>query len=258
MRLKPYLAAVRMSIRASRYFGAAELIGSYAIRALRTLFLLLLWRSLFLSGGQAQGMTLPQLLAYTLCSNALYPLLDIRTPAGSWLHEGSIVGNYLRPLPVFWQLAAHTLGASVVPVCVFAPFCAALGLAFGIPLAPATAWFYPSLMLCVSQGFAVDFLYACLIIRMRNLSYQVHMLREAIFTVFTGGLIPFAAMPWGIGGILEKSPLGTLAGAPLALYAGLSAPMDILPAQLVWNALLWPLSLWLFHLAQERMVSYGG
>lgn len=256
--LKPYVAAARMSVRASRFFGLGELLGGYAIRALRVLFLLLLWRSLFAAGGSLEGMALRQFLAYTLCSNALAPLLDVRTPVGSWLHEGTITGNYLRPMSIFGQLAAQTLGAAVMPLLIFVPFCALLGLALGVPLMPATAWFFPSLALCTLQGFAIDFLYACAIIRVGNLSWQVHALREALFTVFTGGLIPFAALPWGLGELLSRSPLGTLSGAPLALYAGLGTPGDIIPMQLLWNALLWPLCLYCFARSRERMVSYGG
>lgn len=258
MTIKPYLAAARMSMRASRYFGVGALLGNYAIRALRAAFMLLVWRSLLYPGGQAEGMTLEQMLAYTLCSHALAPLLDVRTPAGSWLHEGTITNNYLRPMSLFGQLAAQTLGAAVMPILVFTPYCLALGAAFHVSPLPQTAWFFPSLALCVSQGFAVDFLYACLIIRTGNLSWQVHVLREALFTLLTGGLIPFAALPWGIGDVLALSPLGTLAGAPLSLFTGLSTPGAVLPVQIFWNAALWPVCLHCFRRSQERMVSYGG
>lgn len=258
MNLKPYLAAARMSMRESKFFGIGWLLGNYAIRALQVLFLLLLWKSLVQAGGEIDGMTLVQLLAYTLCSHALAPLLDVRTPAGSLLHEGIIVSHYLRPMSIFGQLAAQTLGAAVTPLIVFIPYCALMCVAFGVPLRPATAWFFPSLALCTAQGFAIDFLYACLIIRTGNLSWQVYTLREALFTVFTGGLIPFAAMPWGIGDVLALSPLGTLAGAPLSLFAGLAQPGAIIPVQIFWNVVLWPVCIWCFRRSRERMVSYGG
>ena len=71
-------------------------------------------------------------------------------------------------------------------------------------------------------------------------------------------VIPFAALPWGLGRFLALTPLGSLAGGPLSLYAGLADPATILAAQLFWNALLWPLALWRFAAMRERMVSYGG
>lgn len=257
MVLKPYLAEMRMSARLAKTFGLACLIGDYAIRALRVVFLLLLWRSLFQKGG-ANGMTLEQTLKYTLCSAALAPLLDVRTPAGSWLHDGAIASRCLRPMGLMGQLSADALGAAVVPIGIFAPLCALTGLWMGVDLLPASAWFVPSLLLCMSQGFVIDLFYACVIIRIGNLSWQVHLMRAALGVLFTGGLIPFAALPWGVGQWLALSPLGTLAGAPLSLYAGLAQPMDVIPVQLLWNIVLWPLILWWFRRSMERLVSFGG
>ena len=246
-----------MSARLQKTFGLACLIGNYALQALRVMFLLLLWRSLFQRGG-ANGMTLTQTLQYTLCSAALAPLLDVRTPAGSWLHDGAIASRCLRPMSLMGQLAADALGASLVPLAVFVPLCALTGVCLNVPLLPASAWFFPSLILCMTQGFVIDLFYACVIIRIGNLSWHVHLLRSALGVLFTGGLIPFAALPWGIGEWLALSPLGTLAGAPLSLYAGLAAPVEIIPVQIFWNAVLWPVILRWFSRSMERLVSFGG
>lgn len=86
----------------------------------------------------------------------------------------------------------------------------------------------------------------------------MHCLREALTALLTGSLIPFAALPWGLGRILQLSPFGTLAGAPLAIFTGLSSPMELLPAQIIWNLLLWPAAILCFNASRERMVSYGG
>jgi len=255
--MKAYLSEMRMSARLSRSFGLGELVGGYVLRGMRVAFLLLMWRALFQNGGGG-SMTLPQTLQYTLCSAALAPLLDVRTPAGSWLHDGAIASRCLRPLGLLGQLAADALGAALVPLGVFVPLCMIVGAAMGVPLLPQSAWFWPSLLLCMTQGFAVDMLFACIIIRVSNHSYQVHMLRGAMTTLLTGGLIPFAALPWNMGKWLALSPLGTLAGAPLSLYAGLASPLEVLPVQLLWNLVLWPLSLWWLSRSRERLVSFGG
>lgn len=246
-----------MSAKVSSSSGMAHLIGSYALRGLRVAFLILLWRSLFQNGGRLD-MTLPQMLKYTLAFAALEPLLDVRTPAGSWLHDGAVASRYMRPMHVLGQLASDWLGQAAVPLAVFVPLCAGLGLLMGVELLPASGWFFPSLLLCMSQGFAIDMLFACLVIRIGNLSWQVHMLRGSLNLLFTGGVIPFAAMPWGVGRWLSLSPLGTLAGAPLSLYAGLSQPAQVLGIQLLWNLILWPLSLYLLRRSRERLVSFGG
>ena len=255
--LYSYLAEWRMSARQPRTFGLACLIGNYLLKALRVMFLLFLWRGLFAQGG-ASGMTLEQTLRYTLCAAALEPLLDVRTPAGSWLHDGAIASRCLRPMTLHGQLASDALGAATMPVMIFAPLCLLAGWLMGVSPLPSSWWFVPSLLLCMAQGYIIDLFYACVIIRVGNLSWQVHGLRSALNVLFTGGLIPFAALPWGLGQWLALSPLGTLAGAPLSLYAGLAQPIDVLPVQLMWNLLLWPLILRWFNRSMERLVSFGG
>lgn len=256
--LKRYAATARMCVKEQSYFGAAELLGIYFSRLLGLGALLLIWTSLFRQGADLEGLTLSQMLTYTLMSTALHPMLNVRTPASSWLHDGTMLGLFQRPASVYGQLTAHTMGGWAVHLACFSlPLMVAAAL-FGLPVAPADGWFFLSLCLSVGQGFAVDFLFTCLLMRMRNLEWTIHSIREALNVLLTGALIPFAALPWGIGEWLALSPLGTLAGAPLALMTGLGGAARLIPAQLFWNVTLWPLALWLFGRAKERMVSYGG
>lgn len=256
--LRRPLATLRMSCREMGYFGLMNLVGGYLLRLVRLLVMLMVWRALFLQGADLEGMSLQQMLLYTLLSSALEPLLDVRTPASSWLHEGAIVSLYQRPMGIFSQLAAQTMGGWVMPLILFGlpvVLCAPL---LGVALAPPSGWALLSLALSVSQGFAVDFLFACLIIRVKNMTWTVQSLRQALTALLTGALIPFSVLPWNLGSLLAYSPLGTLAGAPLSLFCGLDAASRVIPAQLIWNATLWPLALWGFRRSRERMVSYGG
>jgi ABC-2 type transport system permease protein len=247
-----------MCLNEKGYFGLSDLAGQYLLRALTLWMLLGVWRALFRSHAEIDGLTLSGMLAYTVLSSALDPLLNVHTPASSWLHDGTMLSLYLRPASIFGQLIAHTVGGMLmplmlytVPVLIVAPF-------MGISLWPATPWFFLSVVLCVSQGFAVDFLFACLMIRLRTMQWTMARIREALNALLTGALIPFAALPWGMGFWFSLSPLGTLAGAPLALSVGLADARTIIGAQLFWNAVLWPLALYLFGRSRERMVSYGG
>lgn len=256
--IRASLATMKLCLKEQTYFGFVYLVGQYVMQAAVLGALIMIWRSLFMQGVSTEGMTLNQLYVYTILSTALAPLLNVRTPASGWLHDGTMLGLYQRPAGVFMQLAAHTIGGWAmrliclsVPVVVVSFFC-------GVDLRPANPWFLISLPLAVLQGFAVDYLFACLLIRMHNLEWCVHCLREALTALFTGSLIPFAALPWGIGSWLQLSPLGTLAGAPLAIYTGLGDPAALLPVQILWNLILWPLAVYCFAASRERMVSYGG
>lgn len=251
-------ATMKLCLKEKSYFGFFNQLAQYLLQAGALGALLMIWRSLFLQGADTGGMTLNQLYVYTILSTMLAPLLNIYTPASGWLHDGTMLGMYQRPAGVFSQLAAHTiggwamrLGCLSLPVLIIALLC-------GVDMRPVSGWFLLSLPLAVLQGFAVDFLFACLLIRLRNLEWCVHCLREALTALLTGSLIPFAALPFDIGTALQLSPFGTLAGAPLGVYTGLSDPAVVIPAQIIWNLLLWPLAIYGFSASRERMVSYGG
>ena len=251
-------STIRMAAREENYFGLGYTLGQYLLKALRMAGLLLIWHMLYEGGAAMEGMTLPQALKYTLLSAALLPMLDVRTKASSFLHDGAVVQLYLRPMGVFSQLMCQSIGSwrghlllLALPILLVSPL-------FGLSLWPASPWALLSLLLCISLGFCVDLFFACLIIRLRNMSYQVEALRGALSALLSGAVIPFAALPFGIGRYLALTPLGSLAGAPLSIWVGLSSPMELLPAQILWNLVLWPLGVWCFRLSRERMVSYGG
>lgn len=256
--MKRYLATARMCLIEKSYFGFAELAGQYVLRAAAMGALLMIWRSLFLQGADMEGMTLNQLYVYTVLSTVLAPLLDVRTPASDWLHDGTMLSMYQRPSSLFGQLIAHTVGGWTMHLMILSVPATVVAVLCGVDMTPRSAWFIPSLLLAISEGFAVDFLFTCVMIRLRSLSWPIYNLRNAMTALFTGALIPFSALPWGIGKFLALTPFGTLAGAPLSLYAGLSDARDILMAQVLWNFALWPLAVWWFGRSRERMVSYGG
>ena len=252
------LATARMCLLEKSYFGLANVVAEYLLRAAGLAALLMIWRSLFLQGVDTEGLTLNQLYVYTILATVLAPLLDVRTPASGWLHEGTILGLYLRPSGIFAQLAAHTAGSWVLPLLLLSLPVTVIALLAGVDIRPASLLFLPSLALTVSAGFAVDYLFTCLLIRLRNLEWPVRYLRDSLSALLTGQVIPFAALPWGLGKILSMTPFGALASAPLSIYAGLAEPGPILLAQVIWNLILWPLAFRCFAASRERMVSYGG
>ncbi|MBQ3223914.1 MAG: ABC-2 family transporter protein [Clostridia bacterium] len=251
-------ATMKLCLKEKSYFGFFNQLAQYLLQAGALGAMLMIWRSLFAQGVDAEGMQLEQFYVYTILSVVLAPLLNVHTPASGWLHDGTILGLYMRPAGVFAQLTAHTIGGWTMRLCCLSAPVAVVALLCGVDLRPADPCFFVSLPLAVAQGFAVDYLFACLLIRLHNLEWTVQCLRDALTALLTGSLIPFAALPWGIGNVLALTPFGTLAGAPLAIYAGLSAPGRLIAAQIIWNIVLWPLAIRCFAASRERMVSYGG
>lgn len=256
--MKSFFATARLCVRNKNEFGLMETLGGYLLKLIALAAQWMLWMAVLPEGATVDGMTRQNMLIYVTVSSALSPLLDVHTPASNWLHDGTMLSLFQRPHSIYSQLAAHTAGSWVIPLSCYGLPLLILASCLGFPPIPASAWFFPSLLLCILQGFAVDFLFACVQMRTNSLEWTVYSVRNALTALLTGGLIPFAALPWNLGCWLELSPLGTLAGAPLALLAGVGDPARLLGAQVFWNLTLWPLALWAFGASRERMVSYGG
>jgi len=238
--------------------GVPALFAGYFLKIIYFLPLVFLWRSLALGGADLGGFTLQQLLTYTCVSAILRSQLDVQSGAVTWHYDGKIIELYRRPQTVFGQLAMTTIGGWLPEICFFSIPLAAVLFLFGINLIPASAWFWPSLVLSISLGFAIDFIFSCFIIRMKNAAWIAYSFRNAVTMLLSGAVVPFDLLPWGMGKIFRLLPFGSMASAPLTLFTGTSAAGEVIPLQIFWNLILWPLAALAFRKSMENMVSYGG
>ena len=252
------IATLKMSASGKLNGGVPALFAGYLIKIVYLLPLVFLWKTLAEGGADLGGFTLAQLLTYTCISTALRAQLNVESVAVTWHYEGQIIDLYKRPQTIFGQLVVKTTGGWIpefllfsMPLLIVLPF-------FGVNIVPATAWFFPCLALSVSLGFAVDFLFSCFIIRMKNATWMAYTLRAAVTMLLSGAVIPFDLLPWGIGNVFKLLPFGSLAASPLALFTGMATVTEVIPLQIFWNAVLWPFAGLAFVSSREKMVSYGG
>ena len=255
--MNKYLKTARLSALGQTNGGIVYLLPDVLIKILTLVPLIFLWRVVMSSGAEV-GMTLPQMLTYTCVSAILADMLVVRTAASGWLSEGVLLKLYGRPLPVLGQLVAETAGGWVPMLLLFSLPAALLAPLLGVSLIPASPLFVVSLLLCVSLGFAVDFLFACLSLKMRGMTWLVNRMRLAIIAVLSGTVIPIRLLPFGMAEVMRYQPFASLGGAPLSVFVGAADAGETLMLQVAWNAILWPLALLVWKKSQEGMVSYGG
>lgn len=260
--MKKYLVTAQLSAAKAFDGGILYILSGYVLRLAQLVIMLLLWRSLAAQGVDLGGLTLQQLLLYTMFSSILREQLNIVTPVIDSFWEGSLISRYMRPAPVLGQLMAETMGTWIPGLLLYSLPMLAISLFLGIDLLTTVAnnglIFLVSLGLSISLGFALDFLFGALVIHLKNANYTAYVIRQAVISLFTGAVIPFALMPWGLGRVLELLPFGSVASAPLLVMVGSDNTARLLAQQLVWNLALWPLALVAYNSSQERMVSYGG
>lgn len=110
----------------------------------------------------------------------------------------------------------------------------------------------------VSLGFAFEFLFCCVTIRLHNVSWITYVIRSAVVSFFSGTVIPFRILPFGMDRWFRYQPFGSLGGAFLSLHVGSAGPMEVIPVQLFWNIVIWIAAAVWFRKSRERMVSFGG
>jgi|GEM_PF-148010 len=269
-KMRKYLITMRLS--ASRAFdgGLLYILSGYLLKSACLFILLMLWRALAQQGADLGGLSLDQLLTYTLLAAIFGEQLNVLTPATTAFWEGAIISRYMRPLPVLAQLMAETVGSWLpglllysVPTLIIA---ASAGLNPGIAFLANAGTGFPargllfliSLLLAMALGFAMDFIFASLVIYVKNASYQAYQIRRAIVSLFSGALIPFTLLPWGMGRVFELLPFGSTASAPLLIFVGTGNPARLICLQIIWNLIFWAAALILFRRSEERLVSYGG
>ncbi|MFV0414654.1 MAG: ABC-2 family transporter protein [Oscillospiraceae bacterium] len=243
--------------------GVLKAMAENAVALLRFLVFTALWRAFAAAGPAPAEMGGRALLTYTLLSFVVARQLNILTPATSALWEGSVVGRYTRPMPVYLSYMAETAGRFWVPYWLFFSLPALLLAPLaGIHPLPASAGagllFLASLLLSVVVGFGIDILFAALAMRLKNAMFMATRIREAVYTLLSGALIPFALFPRPVAVVLSLSPFGAVANAPLSIYVGAQNPLALLGLQLFWAAAVWLVAHAAYKKSEERMVCYGG
>jgi ABC-2 type transport system permease protein len=257
MLLNKYIKTAIITMRTKTNGGLIYMLPDVLGSLMYLVPLMFLWRVLAGQGVET-GMTLSQMLSYAYMNALLGQMLVVQTFVSRWNYEGQLISLFARPVPVFGQIISQTVGGWLPLLIFYSLPLLLISPLIGITIIPATPWFFPSLLLCVSLGFAIDFIFACVTIRLRGMAWLSYSIQIAVVSLFSGTVIPFKLMPFGLTRFFEYQPFGSLGGAPLSLFVGITEPLRIIPVQIFWNIVLWIVAVIWFRQSKERQVSYGG
>ncbi len=259
--MQTHIKTIKLSATKSFDGGVLYILGNYFLKLIRLIVYLLIWQTLSQQGVNLGVFTMNELFIYSIVAAAFSEQLNVVTPATTAFWEGSIISRYTRPLPVLLQLSVETIGTWLPKLIAFAlPILAFASLKLNLTnfIVNNGAVFALSLLLSVSLGFAIDYAFVSLVIKLKTAHYTAYSIRMALITFMSGAVIPFELMPFNFGRVLEILPFGSLASAPLLILTGNANMPRLILLQLSWNLILWPIAIHLFKSSQERMVSYGG
>ena len=257
MRLKKYVKTAQTALRGQTNGGIVYMFPQIIIKIIYLVPLMFIWRIVTASGVDA-GMSLTQLLSYTYVNALLTDMLVVKTYLSDWDFDSRSTALFTRPISVYGQIISRTAGEWAPGLIMFSLPMALIAPLFGIQILPRTLWVVPSLALCASLGFAFEFFFFCITLRLRNVTWLTYVIRTAVVSFFSGTVIPFKILPFGLDRWIIYQPFGSLGGAPLSLYIGAADPAVIIPIQIFWNVAVWGVTVAWFEKSRERMVSFGG
>ena len=257
MIIKKYIITAQTALRGQTNGGIVYMLPQIITKVVYLVPLMFIWRIITASGVDA-GMTLAQLLSYTYVNALLAKVFIVDTFINDWDSAGKCAVLFTRPMPVFGQVISRTIGEWVPALLMFSLPMALIAPLLGIKIIPHTLWVVPSVILCASLGFAFEFIFFCFTLRARHVVWLMWVIRSAIISFFSGTVIPFRILPFGMDKWMMFQPFGSLGGATLSLYVGTAEPVAIIPAQLFWNVVICSIAVVWFDKSRERMVSFGG
>jgi ABC-2 type transport system permease protein len=237
-------------------------VTDYAMRLLRVVVLVALWRTMLAGRENSGAMPLATVLAYTVVAEVFGQQLAVRTTLSEAFWEGTLVLRFLRPLGLVRQFAAEMSGRWALHLVLFSVPLILLAPVMGVDPRPASpvagALFVVSLGLAIAVGLALDVLFGAITVALEQPVWLIDRVRIAIATLLSGSLLPLAFYPWGLGDVFGWLPFAAMAWAPLAIYTGIGQPVWLMASQVVWAVVLWPVADWLWRANREKLVSYGG
>jgi ABC-2 type transport system permease protein len=260
---RAYFKLIQLEATSPMSGGILYYLSRYAVRLIRTLLLLSIWSLIYSQAQDTSTIQLKAVLQYTLLAAIFWQQIDVQTSASSTFWEGNAASRYLRPLSIFGQYIAETIGQWIpgllifsLPVLLIAPL---LGIDMRPADWPAAAWFMVSLSLGVLCGFAMDFILTGAMVFLGNAHYIASQIRVAFTLLLSGALIPLALLPFGLGEILGWLPFASMASAPLSIYCGTTDnPLRTVLLQLGWCLVLWLSALWTWSANRQKLVIFGG
>ncbi len=255
--IRKFGATARIAMQTKTGGGVLYLVPDIVMKVVYLVPLLFIWRTLA-EGGYEVEMSVSQLLSYTYVNALFADLTVVSTFLSAWDYDARSMEMFTRPMPVFAQIISRTVGEWMPQLFLFSlPMFLAAPL-LGIRVLPQTLWAVPSLVLCASLGFAFEIFFCCITIRLRNVSWPTYLIRSAVVSFFSGTVIPFRILPFGMDRWMQYQPFGSMGGAFLSVYVGSASAAEVIPVQLFWNVAVWTFAAVWFQKSRERMVSFGG
>jgi ABC-2 type transport system permease protein len=226
-----------------------------------------IWHSIFGSGGRIAGISLADMVTYSLLAGVVLNAWQWRQLVRTFdehMKSGDIAVFLLKPLNYPLMMLANESGRFAFAFLMnILPVCAVVVLVYGV-LPPASLWHGLLFIAFFFLSFAILFLLAAMI---GLCTFYVHRgesleyLLQGILMLLGGSLVPLWFFPEALQPVVRLLPFAWVGFHPAAVYLGkvdVAEALWLLGAGLVWAALLFALTAAIWSLVRRRLVVHGG
>jgi len=224
-----------------------------------------LWHAVYTDRDLIAGLTLDEVLAYTLIGRVAAGFLTAPNAAlriGSRVRTGAIVHDLVKPVDLHTQLLWQCLGragfsfvSTGIPLLLAM---AALGI-LDVPPAGRLLMFLISLVMAYVTLFATSFLSGVFTFYTKT---QVGV--DYVYTVvslLSGEFLPLEFFPVWLRTIADYLPFKSMYYIPMAIWSGIAGPREVWPAlisQCVWTLSMVAISKMAWSGALKSLTVQGG
>lgn len=259
--------------------GVIQTIMSYRVNffmfvfgnLMRTFVIYYIWKAVFLSSSNSSlnGFSLNDMIIYIFMSSLTAGTIATGTDhdIGLEVKDGSIAINLIKPISYKIRMLFMSFGAFVYQfIFVLLPVWIGLLLVRyftvgELPPSIGTILLYLlSLLMAFFVNYLMNFSFGLLAFYVTNM-WGVSHLKEAVLLFFSGQLIPIAFFPIVLQKVMQFFPFSSLNYIPVMIYLKKvtgTALLQSLGTQILWIALLYLLSKWLWNRAINKLVILGG
>jgi len=231
---------------------------------LRIYLMRMVWLALYAQNAAPQGITLRQILTYTVIALLMSLILEIDGTRliRDKVREGSIATDMMKPISPALYFFSDGLGQTALHAILILP---SLGFALllvriDVPSGPVLAAFAISFALGYLVNFALNFCMNCIAFWTLE-TFAMQLIVRWCSDLLSGQIIPLLFFPGVLQRIVLALPFAAIYSTPLLIYIGKISPNDYEGALLVqvgWLFFFALLGAAIWQAAQRRLVVQGG
>lgn len=260
----PYIAYFKMCFKQNTVYRIEWLLG--ILNSVIQIFIsVAIWKALYGSRVEVNGIEFSIVVTNFIISLGLSNIFTTNDFAiQSKIMNGSIANELLKPIDFRKLLLAQTLaGITFKFLSNFLPTLIITAIVFGM-VPPVSVVNFLLYLVSMLLGFCVLWCLS-LIIQMTAFwiinVWSIATIKNVFVTVFTGAVLPLYFMPEPIMRIINFTPFDSVYFIPLQIYLGNVSYYELglfFLKQIVWIAILYSISVLMWHRGSKKIIIQGG